>query len=182
MLHVHLLPFVFLGRPPRRLGFFLTASRAREFERASEYLDLRGLPSDERDRGPELARHLRVVLDRTFWVDVGNLSDTNEGTANEECWNRLEVTVEAAANSLPGQPPQKISLRDFTATWTVVDERDATVADSVVQLEFDFVDAWRYIDLTTDQMIMRLEWFDPGNVFSPAWGARIDQAVWTLKP
>jgi MscS family membrane protein len=62
---------------------FLTASRARHYGRAAEYLDLRGLPSDEQDRGPELARRLSVVLDRTLWVDVGNLSDSKAGTPND---------------------------------------------------------------------------------------------------
>jgi MscS family membrane protein len=71
------------GTPRGSMHGFLTASRARQFERAAEYLDLRGLPSDEQDRGPELARRLRVVLDRTIWVDVGNLSDSNAGTPND---------------------------------------------------------------------------------------------------
>jgi streptogramin lyase len=105
-----------------------------------------------------------------------------EGTANEECFDRLVVTVEAAVNSLPGQPPQKLWLRNFTAGWTLVDERTASLADTVVEAEIGMADSWRYIEPGTDRMLMRIEWFDPGNVFSPAWGARIDQAVWTLKP
>jgi MscS family membrane protein len=71
------------GAPRGSMHGFLTASRARDYARAAEYLDLRGLPSDEQDRGPELARRLKTVLDQTIWVDIGNLSDSNAGTPND---------------------------------------------------------------------------------------------------
>ena len=64
------------GTPRGSMYGFLTAARSRDFERAAEYLDLRQLPPDEQDRGPELARRLRVVLEQTIWIDVGNLSDS----------------------------------------------------------------------------------------------------------
>jgi MscS family membrane protein len=71
------------GTPRGSMHGFLTASRARDYERAAEYLDLRGLPSDEQERAPELARRLKVVLDQTIWVDLENLSASNTGTPND---------------------------------------------------------------------------------------------------
>ena len=70
------------GTPRGSMYGYLTAARARDYERAAEYLDLRRLPLDQQERGPELARRLKVVLDQTMWVDVGNLSDSNAGTPN----------------------------------------------------------------------------------------------------
>ncbi len=72
------------GTPRGSMYGFLTAARSGDFERAAEYLDLRQLPTDEQDRGPELARRLKVVLEQTIWVDVGNLSDSNAGTPNDD--------------------------------------------------------------------------------------------------
>ena len=31
-------------------------------------------------------------------------------------------------------------------------------------------------------VLAQISWFDPGNVFFPAWGVRVDQAIWELVP
>ncbi|MCW5783817.1 MAG: mechanosensitive ion channel family protein [Nitrospirales bacterium] len=55
-------------------GFFL-AIRQRDFQRASQYLDLRNLPEAvQKIPGSELARALRIVLARTHWIDLDKLS------------------------------------------------------------------------------------------------------------
>lgn len=68
------------GTPRGAVEGFLRAASEGDFERATEYLFLGRLPADftERD-GPTLARQLKVVLDKTLWVDVGNLSRRPEG-------------------------------------------------------------------------------------------------------
>lgn len=60
-------------------GFF-KAARAWDYEKAAKYLDLRNLPRglDEKD-GPQLARHLKIVFDRTVWVDLDTLSTDPNG-------------------------------------------------------------------------------------------------------
>lgn len=59
---------------------FLEAARARDWERAAEYLFLGNLPTGwTSDDGPVLARQLKVVLDRTLWIDVPALSREPEG-------------------------------------------------------------------------------------------------------
>jgi MscS family membrane protein len=63
---------------------FLEASRAGDFEAASTYLNLSPVPRAQRaTRGPDLARHLKIVLDRTLWVDLEALSTDSEGRADD---------------------------------------------------------------------------------------------------
>jgi len=72
------------GTPRSTVRGFLAAARARNFERAANYLELRNLPAglDERE-GPQLARQLKVVLDRVLWVDVDVLSTSPEGDPDD---------------------------------------------------------------------------------------------------
>jgi MscS family membrane protein len=60
-------------------GFF-SAVQERDFERAAEYLDLRHLPKKiKKIPGAELAREFRIVLARTIWIDLSDLSLDPEG-------------------------------------------------------------------------------------------------------
>lgn len=72
------------GTPRGTMRGFFTATRARNYERAAKHLDLRGLPPDARDTGPELARWLKVVLDQTIWVDLAFLSNSNAGVLDDD--------------------------------------------------------------------------------------------------
>jgi MscS family membrane protein len=83
-----------LGRETPRaavLGYF-RAVNAADWEQATEYLDLRNLPGGLSDAdGPELARKLKVVLDRTLWVDIEALSTdptghSDDGVASYRDW------------------------------------------------------------------------------------------------
>lgn len=63
---------------------YLDSCRAEEFASAARYLDLGDLPASERDqRGPELARRLKIVLDQTLWVNLDTLSTAPEGHAED---------------------------------------------------------------------------------------------------
>ena len=80
------------GNSPRSaLRGFLTASRAGDYERAATYLDLRSLPAARREQGPRLAMELQIVLDRTLWVDVDNLSDEPEGVTDDGLASRRDL-------------------------------------------------------------------------------------------
>jgi len=65
------------------LGYF-RAVIANEYKEAAEYLDLRKLPRgySEND-GPELARQLKVILDRALWVEMDNLSTDPKGQTDD---------------------------------------------------------------------------------------------------
>ena len=53
------------GTPRRAVEGFLQAARAHDYQRAAEYLDLRRFPAGEaKSLGPQLARHLKIVLDQ----------------------------------------------------------------------------------------------------------------------
>jgi len=68
------------GTPRGCVAGFFEAAEAGEYERASDYLDLRYLPRAYRNSAPsDLARGLNIVLQRALWVDVAALSDSPEG-------------------------------------------------------------------------------------------------------
>src|SRR5215475_671110 len=65
------------GTPRRAVHGFLQATRAHDYQRAADYLDLRHVPASEVGTlGPKLARQLKIVLDQTLALDVDALIDT----------------------------------------------------------------------------------------------------------
>lgn len=68
------------GTPRTSVLGFLQATRDRDYTRAAQYLDF---PAGMGERGPELARQLRIVLGRELWVDVDALSPGPEGDPND---------------------------------------------------------------------------------------------------
>jgi MscS family membrane protein len=72
------------GTPRSSVRGFLSSARDRNYVQAAEYLDLRNLPPDLSEKqGPELARQLRIVLDRTLWIDLELLSTNPEGEQHD---------------------------------------------------------------------------------------------------
>lgn len=68
------------GTPRTSVLGFLQATRERDYARAAQYLDL---SAGTGERGPDLARQLRIVLGRELWVDVEKLSPSPEGDQND---------------------------------------------------------------------------------------------------
>jgi MscS family membrane protein len=73
-------PAVAPDSPRASLAAYLELGRAGRFSDGARYLSSRG-PDDA--RGPELARHLKAVLDRHLWVDLDSISPTSEGQIND---------------------------------------------------------------------------------------------------
>ena len=68
------------GVPRTAVAGYFAAVKANDFEKAMEYLDLRNLPRGySKSDGPELARHLKIILDRALWVDMDTLSIDPKG-------------------------------------------------------------------------------------------------------
>src|SRR5262245_9863913 len=68
------------GTPRRAVEDFLQASRVHNYRRAADYLDLRHFPAAEAaSLGPQLARHLKIILDQQLPIDVERLSDSPAG-------------------------------------------------------------------------------------------------------
>ena len=72
------------GTPRGSITGFLDACADFEYERASQYLDMRNLPkSVSRIGGAELARQLNHVLSRAVWLDDYTVSDDPEGSKGD---------------------------------------------------------------------------------------------------
>ena len=68
------------GTPRRAVAGFLKSARVHDYGRAAHYLDLGGLPVDvAKTLGPQLARHLKIVLDQKLPIDIDTLSDSPAG-------------------------------------------------------------------------------------------------------
>jgi MscS family membrane protein len=68
------------GLPRTTVDGFLNATRKGDYERAAEYLDLRNLPRGmDKSQGPELARQLKIILDRALWIDRELVSNYPKG-------------------------------------------------------------------------------------------------------
>jgi MscS family membrane protein len=72
------------GTPRSSVKGFFKAARGGDYERAAQYLDLRNLPRwIDKNQGPELARQLKIVLDRTLWVDLEQVSEDPKGNIED---------------------------------------------------------------------------------------------------
>lgn len=112
---------------------YLEACRDGNFARAAEFLDLSGVPSDERaERGPQLARKLKVVLDQKLWVDVDAVSDEPSGDLEDGMEERDVIGVietatgraEVALDRLDGEngPEWHIARSTVSRTEALYDE------------------------------------------------------------
>jgi MscS family membrane protein len=72
------------GVPRSSLKGYLKAARDGDFERAAKYLDLRYLPDRiDASQGPQLARQLKIVLDRVIWFDLDMISAVPDGVTDD---------------------------------------------------------------------------------------------------
>jgi len=72
------------GNPRSTVEGFLSYAAKGDFKDAAHYLDLRYLPRRLRGvPGAELARKLKIVLDRGLWVDPGTISDKPTGDLSD---------------------------------------------------------------------------------------------------
>jgi MscS family membrane protein len=97
---------------------YLVAARDGDYASAARHLDLSAIPEAERaQRGPQLARQLKVVLDRRLWVDADLLSDDPAGNVDDDLPNGRD---ELGAIDAKGGPVrivlQRISAGD-RAGW-----------------------------------------------------------------
>ena len=68
------------GVPRSSLKGYLKAARDGDFERAAKYLDMRYLPGGmDQSQGPQLARQLKIVLDKVIWFDLDAVSADPDG-------------------------------------------------------------------------------------------------------
>ena len=96
------------GNPREAVYRYFKSARSANWSDAARVLDLSEIPEGERaTRGPDLARELKVVLDRTVWIDLDQLSDRPGGTPTEG----LPDDVERIATITTSSGPVDITLR-----------------------------------------------------------------------
>jgi MscS family membrane protein len=72
------------GVPRSSLKGYLKAARDGDFERAANYLDLRYLPGRmDKSQGPQLARQLKIALDKVLWFDLDMISAHPAGFSDD---------------------------------------------------------------------------------------------------
>ena len=72
------------GTPRGAVEGYREAVGRRDYQRAANYLDLRGLPEKDREeRGAELARQIQAIVEPTLWIDSEAVSDQPAGYTND---------------------------------------------------------------------------------------------------
>jgi len=96
------------GSPRGALFQYLKQAREARWDEAARSLDLSDIPEDARKtQGPEFARELKVVLDRTIWFDLDTISDAPGGTPTEG----LPDDVERLGTITTASGPVDITMR-----------------------------------------------------------------------
>ncbi len=72
------------GNPRSSVEGFIAATRDGKYEKAAQYLDLRNLPIwIDANEGPELARKLKIIMDKAFWMDLELISTDPDSAQND---------------------------------------------------------------------------------------------------
>src|ERR1700759_1308569 len=105
--------------PQSAVVAFLEAAHAKDFAKAMRYIDLRGMPENERlSGGAELARQLAIVLDRDTRFDVGNLSRDAEGDLSDSLAPDLDRVDTFKVNGQTLELElQRVKLRSGAQAW-----------------------------------------------------------------
>ena len=119
------------GTPRRAIVGFHQAVRARDYQRAARYLDLRNFPAEEaKSLGPRLARHLKIVLDQQLLIDGDSMSDSPAGHLEDG----LPLDVEHVGRiETPGLPVnirlQRVPRPDGVLIWQLSAASVAAIPD-----------------------------------------------------
>ena len=138
------------GTPRSSVRGFLSAVKDRNYVQAAEYLDLRNLPPGlNESQGPELARELRIVLDRTLWIDTELLSTNPEGEPSDNLpVVRERVGRIAAEGKTYDLLLQRVPRGDGVYIWKFADVTVAEIPDLYQQFGYGqlerFVPAWMF--------------------------------------
>ncbi len=94
----------------------------------------------------------------------------------------LRLIVE---HSTTGVPASAVTIRTMmfnfqTNSYDIVDQRAGTAADTVVEVVIGS-NTSRYINQATNEVRTRIQYFDPGTLFSFGWVGRIDQVNWRVR-
>lgn len=119
------------GVPRSVVQGYLGACDKGDYERASNYLDLRRIPKSQRvKQGATLARELSVVLDRKLWVNPELLSDAPEGDSEDGLPPRNDLV--GAVQTTKGTVQillERVPREDGTLVWKFSSATVAQIPD-----------------------------------------------------
>lgn len=88
--------------PRRAIAAFLEAAETGDWTRAAESLDLKKMaPAQRVSQGPELARELYIVLDRSAWIELADLSDDPKGKASDGDASEVVTVARVGGREMP---------------------------------------------------------------------------------
>lgn len=145
--------------PRNSIYSFLEACHENNFLRASQYLDLHRIRSDQRaTQGPQLAKQLGMLLDRDPHFEVEKLNNTPQGdlgdslTADQEVLGTFEVNGRPVALNLQRVNQNGVNL------WLVSSDSVARIPELTVLLRESAFEKKLPVSL------VQIEWLD-----TPLW-------------
>ena len=119
------------GNPRSSLKGYFKATRDGDYKRAAEYLDMRNLPGwMAYIEASELALQLKIVLDRTMWVDLELVSADPAGNradglhSNRESIGRIKTPTQTI-----GIIMQRVPREDGVYIWKFSNRTVAEIPD-----------------------------------------------------
>ncbi len=110
-------PTVDRQAPVATVHGFMDAAHAGDYKRAAHYLDLDFLPrSEQAERGAQLARRLKFVLDRKLPIDFSSLSKSPEGNPAEARFDLLGTILLEGAE-VPIRVQRVVGSDDGALVW-----------------------------------------------------------------
>ena len=79
------------GTPRSTVLALAEALRERDFELVMNYMDMRNVPHSVRRQGKDLARQLKIIVDRSFWTDIETISNEPAGRADDGLASHREI-------------------------------------------------------------------------------------------
>ncbi len=125
------------GTPQSAVLGYLKSARDRDWERAAQYLNLSPVPAAEREeRGPDLAKQLKTILDRTLWIETDLLSSQPEGFPEDGLPQRRDL-VGVIKSELQGKVPVYVERQRTAEGRDIWKIAGATVAQ-IPRLDDEF--------------------------------------------
>lgn len=79
------------GTPRSTVLALSEALKERDYELALNYLDMRNVPDSVRRQGRDLARQLKIIVDRSLWADIDSISGDPKGHSDDDLPSHRDI-------------------------------------------------------------------------------------------
>jgi MscS family membrane protein len=125
--------------PRASLSRFLDLCRAGDYARAARYLDL---PPTDANQGPELARHLKSVLDRYAWFDLDTISPLPGGNVDDGLPPTVEEIAKIPGPGAANEPVRLVRHEDGGTRWMFSQATVQRIDDWYARLDGVWLDGY----------------------------------------